>query len=95
MKDVNSMQKKTDTDRKHIEAGLNKLLGLKQPGESDRDVFRKVFKREPKGQSELNTFSNRLKIYRGNPGLDFIGKFAAAYPEIRDMTLGDFLGVNY
>ncbi len=94
MKDSDLMPKKTDTDRTHIEAGLNKLLGLKQPGESDRDVFRKVFKREPKSQSELNTFSNRLKLYRGNPGLDFIGKFAEAYPEIRDMTVGDFLGVQ-
>jgi hypothetical protein len=94
VKDNDTMPKKTDTDRTHIEAGLNKLLGLKKPGESDRDVFRKVFKREPKGQSELNTFSNRLKLYRGNPGLDFIGKFAEAYPEIRDMPVGDFLGIK-
>ncbi len=88
------MPKKTDTDRTHIEAGLNKLLGLKQSGESDRDVFKKVMKREPKSQSELNSFSNRLKIYRGNPGLDFLGKFAEAYPEIRNMTVGDFLGIK-
>lgn len=88
------MPKKTDTDRTHIEAGLSKLVGLKQPKESDRDVFRKVFNREPKTQSELNTFSNRLKVYRANPGLDFIGKFAEAYPEIRDMTVGDFLGIK-
>ena len=88
------MPKKKNTDRSHIEAGIGKLVGLKKTKESDRDVFRKVFGREPDSQSELNTFSNRLKVYRGNPGLDFIGKFAEAYPEIRDMTIGDFLGIK-
>lgn len=89
-----NMPKKKDVDRTHIEAGLNTLVSLKQAGESDCDVFRKVMKREPESQSELNTFSNRLKIYRGNPGLDFVGKFAEAYSEIRDMTLGEFLNIK-
>jgi len=94
MIDKKLMPKKKEIDRSHIEAGLNKLVSLKKPGESDRDVFRKVMKREPESQSELNSFSNRLKVYRGNPSIDFIGKFAEAYPEIRDMTIGEFLNIK-
>ncbi|KTG21994.1 hypothetical protein AUR67_00510 [Pseudoalteromonas sp. XI10] len=89
-----AMPKKIENDRTYIEAGLNALIRMKQPGESHRDVFTKVMGREPESQSELNTFSNRLKIYRGNPGLDFIGKFASAYPELRNMTVGQLLGID-
>ncbi|TMP23794.1 hypothetical protein [Pseudoalteromonas ruthenica] len=94
MKQKEKMPKKLSTDRTHIEAGLTTLKALKRQGESDRALFVKVIGREPRDQSELNTFSNRLNLKRGNPGLDFLGMFAKAYPEIRDMTIGELLGID-
>ncbi|WP_339145136.1 hypothetical protein [Pseudoalteromonas galatheae] len=86
------MPKKTDNNREHIDMALHHLQQLKQPNESYRDIFVRVMGRQPKDQSEINTFTNRFK--RGNPGSDFIGRVAEAYPEIRDMTIGEFLGIK-
>ena len=86
------MPKKIDDDRTHINAGLLSLQSVKGADATYRDMFIKVMGRQPKGQGEINQFTNRVK--RGNPGLDFLGKVAKAYPEIRDMSIGEFLGVK-
>jgi len=84
---------KTEINRQHIEAGLKILISLKGQG-SNRDLFKQLYDREPTSQSELNAFTNRIRVGRGNPGLDFLGLFVEKYPELRDMTLGEFLGIN-
>ncbi|KZN50020.1 hypothetical protein [Pseudoalteromonas luteoviolacea] len=90
---ASEMPKKKETDRRHIEAGLSVLTSLKGDA-GNRVLFRQVYGREPDSQSELNTFSNRLQPGRGNPGLDFLGKFVEAYPELAKMSLGEFFRVK-
>lgn len=87
------MPKKKEENREHIENGLAVLQKLKGKG-SNRDLFVAVYGREPASQSELNTFSNRLQPGRGNPGLDFLGKFVETHSELQAMTLAEFFKVK-
>lgn len=80
------------SERIYVENALKRLNALKKKGVTYRDMFIKINGREPSGKSELHTFTNRFK--RGNPGCDFLGRVASAYPEIRDMTIGELLGVE-
>lgn len=45
-------------------------------------------------RQQLQRFRNRFAEGRGNPGCDMLGLIAQHVPELRDMTLGEFLGVQ-
>ena len=86
--------KKTDEDDQVRIAGIKKLASLKEVEGNYRGLFRKLYGREPINSKELNTFSNRFQVNRGNPVLSFLGLCVSKYPELQKMTLGDFFEIK-
>ena len=89
------MPKKTNSSGdRYIEAAINSILKMKQEGESNRDLFVRIYNRPPNSQSELNTFTNRLRVDRANPSAAFIGEVVAAHEELKSMAMGEFFGLE-
>lgn len=60
---------------------------------SPREYFNSIFGFDP-DRIQLQKFTNRLNPARSNPGTDLLGICVEHSKSLRDMTLGEFFGLD-
>ncbi len=83
------MPRKTEVGGQFIEAAT---AAIKAAGPL-RELYIAIHGHQP-SKVELQRFINRLNPARSNPGTDMLGLCVQNLPELHDMTLKEFFGID-
>jgi len=80
---------KSQLKQKHINAVTTNI----KEAMDVKDLYFLIYGKEPE-KNELQTFTNRLNPARSNPGTEFLGLCIEHIPELHNMTLAQFFGIE-
>lgn len=79
----------TDPDWHYIEAATTAI----KDATPLRELYIALYDTEPDRQA-LQQFRNRLNANRSNPGAGMLGRCLAQLPQLHDMTVKEFFGLD-
>lgn len=80
---------RTEREQHYILSATNKIKSVALP----RDIYIALYGSDPT-ILQLQMFRNRINGYRSNPSAALLGRCVEALPELHDVTLSEFFGIN-